>query len=121
MTVIGLLGGFVVLVFIQSQREDVLIWNKRSIVLDAAGGVAIYSAIWFVASICFRSNYLVAFCGYHLSHLLIEWLDFRLERIALVLPVLVYAPVYFAAMLLGPKLAVRRTKRIHKGLQNGGV
>lgn len=121
MTVIGLVGGFLVLMLIQSRREDVLIWDKRTILLDAAGGVVLYSILWFVAGVGFRNNYLVAFCGYHLSNLLIERLNFEPERLAFALSVLVYGPVYFAAMLLGPKLAVRRARRVYKGTGNWGI
>ena len=114
MITVGLVGGFVVLMLVQSRREDVLIWDKRTIVLDAAGGVGLYSILWLIAGVIFRNNYLVAFCGYHLSNLLIEWLDFEPERLAFVVSVVVYAPVYFSAMVLGPKLAIRRARRIYK-------
>ena len=118
MTAVGLLVGFVVLFLVQSRREDVLVWNKRAIMLDAAGGVGLYSGLWFISGVFFKNNYLVAFCGYHFSNLLIEHLNFKPERLTFIISLLIYAPVYFAAMLLGPKLAVRRAKKVYKGIHN---
>ncbi len=118
MSVIGIVGGFIILMLIQSRREDILDWPKEEVVLDAAGGVGLYLALWIFCGITLRNNYIVAFCGYHFSNLLIERLNFEPERLAFVLSALVYGPVYFAALLAGRKWAQLRARWTCRGLKN---
>lgn len=118
MSAVGLVGGFIILMLIQSRREDILEWPKQEIMLDAAGGVGLYLALWIFCGLTVRNNYVVAFCGYHLSNLLIEYLDFEPERLTFILSALVYGPVYFAALLVGPKWAQLRARLTCRGLRN---
>ena len=118
MTAIGIIGGFIILMLIQSRRKDILEWPKQEILWDAAGGVAFYLALWILSGIVLRNNYLVAFCGYHLSNLLIEWLDFEPERLAFILSAMVYGPVYLAALIAGRKWAQLRARWTCRGLKD---
>lgn len=118
MTAIGIIGGFIILMLIQSRRKDILEWPKQEILWDAAGGVALYLALWILSGIVLRNNYLVAFCGYHLSNLLIERLDFEPERLAFVLSAMVYGPVYLAALIAGRKWAQLRARWTCRGLKD---
>ena len=118
MTIIGLIGGFVSLTLIQSRRADILLLSLPEVILDAIDGVVIYSALWIFFGVTILNNYAVALCGHYLSHFLIEMLNIEPERPVYILTALVYALVYFAAMLAGPEVARRRGQRICTGLQN---
>lgn len=117
MTVFGLVVGFAALVLIQSRREGVLDYTKEQIKLDAAYGVGSYMVLWIFFGMVSRNNYIVALCGYHLSNLLIEHLNFKPARLAFILSALVYSPVFYSAQLVGVKLAEHRGRRTCRGLK----
>ncbi len=117
MTATGLCVGFLLLLLMQSRRKDTLYRGKQEICIDAAGGVAIYMTAWVVMHLCTRNNYLFAFCGYHLAYMLGVDEKNQPQTWASLVATLIYAAVYFTALLLGSKLAHRRTKRVFEKLQ----
>ena len=117
MTGIGIVFGFLFLLLLQSRRKDTLQRSKTEICLDAAGGVGIYFVMWVLLQLWTKNTYLVAFCGYHLGYLL--GVDGKKQPVfwAALVAALVYCCIYFAALLLGCKLANYRARKIYERLQ----
>jgi len=117
MTVVGLACGFLVLLLMQSRRKDTLYRDRQEIIMDAAGGVILYVLAWMLMAVLRGNNYLLAFCGYHLSYLLGRDSHNQPAVWASAISAVVYGGTYLAALLLGAKLAHKRAKRIYEQLK----
>ena len=117
MTAGGLIFGFLFLMLFQSWRNDTLYRDREEIRTDAIAGVALYATACFVMHLFTHNNYLFAFCAYNTASLMAENAKHQPKTWAVLITSVLYGLVYVAALLVGPKLAQRRAKRIFEHIK----
>lgn len=117
LSVIGLAFGFLFLVLFQMRDDNFSRYGVKDAVCLGLGGVTMYIALWLVAYLPSKNNYLVAALGYHLSSLLFVSADGQPTFLGSIASALIFGVMYFIALLLGWKWGRIRKKQFLKDLK----
>ena len=117
MSITGAIFGFLILMRIQMRAENAHHYSTKNTLLMAAGGIGIHMIAGLLLQIPFHNHYVIAVSGYHLARLIAVGSDSYPTFLGALISAFVFGAIYFAAILVGTKLAHKRYKQYKDGFK----
>lgn len=120
LSLIGLLFGFLFLMFLQMRDDNSHRFGMRDTLFTAAGGIGLYLLLWIIVYLPTKNNFIIAVLGHSLSCLIRSGADGRPTFPAALASALLFGAVYFLAILTGTKIAHKRHSRFLESMKKDG-